>query len=260
MPAKRRSMADLLAEQRAIEDTPAAEAPALEVVPEPVQPVAVPIPEPRAPASDGQLSPGEESGLAACEAAIDNLRLAFAAAGKALQVIRDGRLYRGTHATFEEYGLERWDMSRPQLYRLIEAWPLGERLAKIGAKANERQVRELLPVEERHGQDAAVTVYQAVTEADDVRMTAAVLKDVVGQLPADHFDQAEAVSQIRAYLAGGKEPGPDSRTDPAQAFAAESGRLVKKLHRFARAAGPDAVRQAVAGIRSALDEIESDLP
>jgi hypothetical protein len=133
-------------------------------------------------------------------------------------------------------------------------------LSPIGDKLNEGQVRELLPLAERHGEDAAVAVYQAVAEADDVRMTAAVLKDVVGQLPADHFDQAEAVSQIRAYLAGGKELGPDSPADPAQAFAAESGRLVKRLRRFARAADPDAVRQAFAGIRSELDEIESDLP
>src|SRR6266536_3079623 len=45
--------------------------------------------------------------LAACEAALDNLRVAFWAAGKALQVIRDARLYRSTHATFEDYAEQR---------------------------------------------------------------------------------------------------------------------------------------------------------
>ena len=226
---------------------------------QPVPAVAV-VPEPQPPIGDGPLSPAEESVRAACEAAIDNLRLAFTAAGKALQVIRDGRLYRDTHPTFEAYGLDRWNMSRPQLYRLIEEWSLGERLSPINAKVNERQVRELLPVKARHGEDAAVAVYKAVIEVDDVPVSAAVLKDVVGLVPADNFDQADAASQIQAYLTGKRGLGHDPRADPSLAFTTESGKLVKSLRRLALAADPAAVRQAVAGIRSALDEIESDLP
>lgn len=218
------------------------------------------IPEPQPPAGDGPLSRAEEVGLAACEAAMDNLRLAFAAAGKALQVIRDGRLYRETHPTFEAYGLDRWGMSRPQLYRLISAWPLAQRLSPIGDKLNEGQVRELLPVAERHGEDAAAAVYQAVTEVDGVRVSAAVLKDVAGLIPADNFDQVEAASQIRAYLTGKRGLDQESRTDPSLAFITESGKFVESLRRRALAADPAAVRQAVAKIRSALDEIESDLP
>jgi hypothetical protein len=72
-------------------------------------------------------------------------------AGKALQVIRDApRLCRGTHATFEDYIEQRWDMSRSPAYRLIDAWPLAERLSPMGDKLNERQVRELLPLASRH--------------------------------------------------------------------------------------------------------------
>ena len=40
---------------------------------------------------------------------------------------------------------QQWDMSCPQAYRLIDAWPLAERLSPMGDKLNERQVRELLP-------------------------------------------------------------------------------------------------------------------
>src|SRR5258708_34156409 len=73
------------------------------------------VPAPRAPLSDGiDLLDREREDLAACEAAIDTLRLAFWAAGKALQVIRDGRLYRGTHPTFEDYSQDRWEMTRQQ--------------------------------------------------------------------------------------------------------------------------------------------------
>jgi hypothetical protein len=278
MPAKRRGMADFIAQQRELIEDPLAgdPRPGLAAVPEPEPSqaaVALPatitaaaIPEPHSPTGHGHLSPAEESDLATCEAAVDNLRLAFAAAGKALQVIRDARLYRATHDTFEDYADQRWDMSRAQAYRLIEAWPLAARLSPLGDKLNERQVRELLPLAETHGQDAAATVYQAVAETDGIRVSGAILKDVVGILPADYFDPAEAVTQIRAYLAGEKEPRPLPPGDPVQAFTAESDRLVKDLHRFAasaairaaRSADPEAVRQAVAGIRAALDEIERE--
>ncbi len=116
------------------------------------------VPAPYAGTEGAQLNASEHDDLAACEAAVDGLRLAFWAAGKALQVIRDARLYRETHASFEEYVEDRWDMSRAQAYRLIAAWSLAERLSPIGDKRlNEPQIRELLPVARSHGQNAAVT-------------------------------------------------------------------------------------------------------
>ena len=60
------------------------------------------------------------------------------------------RLCRGTHATFEDHIEQRWDMSRSPAYRLIDAWPLAERLSPMGDKLNERQVRKLLPLASRH--------------------------------------------------------------------------------------------------------------
>jgi hypothetical protein len=268
MPAaRRRSMAEFLQQQRELEE-PAAD---VTGTPEPVLAAAEPVisarsvPAPYASAEQGQLSTSEQADLATCEAALDNLRVAFWAAGKALQVIRDARLYRAGHGTFEGYVEQRWDMSRAQAYRLIEAWPLAERLSPIGDKLNESQVRELLPLASRHGQEAAATVYQAVAEADSVRVTAAVLRHVVGILPADHFDQAEAVRQIRAYLAGDAVSQPPP-ADPVQTFTAETTRLLRVLQRVAagnairaaRSANPDAVRQAVASIRAVLDEIERE--
>jgi hypothetical protein len=253
MPAaRRRSMAEFLQQQRELEEPAASGADALGPVPAAVPVVisASSVPDPHSPAGDGRLSPAEKADLATCEAALDNLRLAFAAAGKALQVIRDARLYRSTHDTFEAYVEQRWGMGKSQAYRLVEAWPLAERLSPIGERLTESHVRELLPFAGRHGQDAAAAVYQAVAEADGIRVTASVLHDVVGILPADYFDPPQ--------------PPP---ADPVQAFTSESGRFVRNLHRFAtseaikaaRAADPDAVRQAVADIRTALDEIEREI-
>jgi hypothetical protein len=266
-PARRRSMEEFLQQQRAMEaneDGSAADTPA-----EPSAGVVATLapdslPAPYSTASDGQLSDHEQADLATCEAVLDNLRVAFWAAGKALQVIRDARLYRNTCATFEDYVEQRWDMSRPQAYRLISAWPLAERLSPVGDKINERQVRELLPLAERHGPDAAVTVYRTVAETEGVQVTAAVLHGVVDILPADHFDPAEAVEQIRAYLLSGVPAASASAppADPVETFTAETAKLLRGLHRVegtikaALNADPDAVRQALADIRAMLDEIE----
>jgi hypothetical protein len=266
MAAKRRSMADLLREQKAIEDaTDAApdSSPSLAVV-QPARRAGAPaafsasaVPDPHSPTGPGQLTASEEADLATCEAAVDNLRMAFAAAGKALQVIRDARLYRATHDKFEEYTEQRWDMSRAQAYRLIDAWPLAERLSPMGDKINERQIRELLPLAERHGQDAAATVYQAVAETDGTQVTAAVLRDVVGIL-GDDFDPDTAVQEIRAYLSGGQERSQPPSVDPAQAVTSASDQFVRRLHRLA-SKEPGAVRQALTEIRAALDAIEREI-
>ncbi|MEV7011957.1 hypothetical protein [Streptosporangium sp. NPDC051022] len=209
----------------------------------------------------------EREDLATCEAAIYRLRIAFWAAGKALQVIRDARLYRGTHSTFEDYVEERWQISRAQAYRLIGEWPLAERLSPIGDKnLNEGQVRELLRFAGKHGDEAAETVYRTVAEVDGVKVTAAVLKDVVSILPSDYFDPAEAVEQIRTYLAS-EHPPTSTETTATETFAAEAGRLRAILQRVVRQdlirsavhESPEEVKQTVAELRALLDEIEQKM-
>jgi hypothetical protein len=279
MPAKR-SMADLLREQRVSED-PLAIDTAVQRGAQPREdpgtasasaPMAAAVPEPRAAAADGPLDVGEQADLSICEAALDNLRMAFWAAGKALQTVRDGRLYRDGYATFEEYADQRWDMSRSQAYRLIEAWPLAERLSPIGDTITESQIRELLPVAGRHGEDAAAVVYETVVEVDGVKVTAAVLHKVVGILPAGNFDRDEAVAQIRAYLAGELIVREIPPADPVRAFTAGAAKVVTDLQRVplgdlikaAREADPGAAGKAVAdlrtALRAALDEIDREIP
>jgi len=228
-----------------------------------------PIPEPYEAIGDSpNLIDTERHDLALAEAAIDSLRVAFWAAGKALQLIRDARLYRGTHATFEEYVEDRWDMQRAQAYRLIQAWPLAERLSPMGDKnkiINERQVRGLLPVAARHGQDAAVAVYQAVTETEGVRVTAAVLDGVVRVLPPGEWDQEAAVQQIRAYLAGTLTQHPSASVNgPTRTWKDEATRLCVTVRnvvtgptwKTALREHPDQARAVIAELRELLDEAE----
>lgn len=241
-------------------------APLAEAQPSVLDPRALPTP--HAPASEGaELLDTERQDLATCEAAIDTLRMAFWAAGKALQVIRDARLYRETYGTFEEYVEDRWDMRRAHADRLIRAWPLAGALDPIGSKIVEGQVRELLPVAERHGQDAAVAVYRTIAEADGVRVTAAVIKGAVGVLPDDdHFDTDKAVEQIRAYLAGQTAPSEPSAPSPAELWAAEAGRVRSALRRIRRdvvraaaVENPEEARELAAELRALADEVEQDV-
>ncbi|WP_049560192.1 hypothetical protein [Nonomuraea sp. SBT364] len=219
------------------------------------------------PRADGELTEQERADLFTCEAALDGLRLAWWAAGKALQTIRDARLYRAGHLSFEAYCASRWDMTRRQADRLIAAWPLAERLRPIGLSSlNEGQIRELLPLADRHGQDAAAVVYQTVAEADGVRVTAAVLKGAAAVVAGDRFDPVAAAAQIRAYLAGDLKAGPAAEpAGPVEAFTAEAERLRATISRtiqrptfrtYART-HPDQARAVVAGLRALLDDIET---
>ncbi|MEH2156763.1 hypothetical protein [Nostoc sp.] len=56
---------------------------------------------------------------------------AFFEAGKALAELRDRRLYRSTHKTFEEYCRERFGHSRRQSYLLMDAAVVFDNLVEI---------------------------------------------------------------------------------------------------------------------------------
>src|SRR5690606_33165582 len=64
--------------------------------------------------------------------------------------IRDRRLYRVSHDTFETYCREKWNMERAQAYRLMDSAGVVKNLSPMGDKpTSERQARPLtrLPAE-----------------------------------------------------------------------------------------------------------------
>ena len=63
-------------------------------------------------ATGNELTAQECSALAHHEATIERGLETFHEVGAALLEIQDGRLYRETHAAFEDYCRERWQMSR----------------------------------------------------------------------------------------------------------------------------------------------------
>lgn len=227
--------------------------------------IAATLPTPyEAPDDAGALGEGERRDLVTCEAALDHLRLAFWVAGRALQVIRDARLYRDTHETFEAYCLDRWGLSRPHAYRLIGEWRLAERLVIVspfGDTISESHVRSLLPCSLAHGDDAAEIVFMTVAETEGVRLTADVLRGAVEVLPAGPFDQAEAVIRIREFLAGYGSASREKTADSSTAgFERQAIRAKHDLERVAKrisGAPPPEIRRFVSEMRALLDEIEA---
>jgi site-specific DNA-methyltransferase (adenine-specific) len=93
-----------------------------------------------------QLTAIERGRLAQLEQVVDAGLQTFVDVGLALQEIRDGRLYRQSHDTFETYLAERFGISRSRGYRLIDAARVAEVVSPMGDIANERQARELVPL------------------------------------------------------------------------------------------------------------------
>ena len=69
---------------------------------------------------------------------------------------RSRRLYRHTHATFEDYCRERWGMNRAHAYRLIDAATVAVNLSPMGdiLPTAERQARPLTVLEPAQQREA----------------------------------------------------------------------------------------------------------
>jgi hypothetical protein len=169
------------------------------------------------------LNEHEREHLAVCEQALHGFRKSVIVAGKALEVISRGRLYRETHATFVEYLDDVWEIRKSQAYRMIEAWPVAAAVSPIG-DINEGQARELRPVLQEYGQEAAVAVYREVKALrGERRVTAADLAEARAVLPPP--EQLARPDQVRDVLtvaaADGRAPrlAPPEPKVPAQAAA-----------------------------------------
>ena len=112
-----------------------------------------------------------------------NLRT-FYEVGTALQEIRDSRLYRNTHETFEDYCRDRWDMSRIHAHRKIESKIVCDNLLPMGniQPVNERQTRPLTRLPEPLQIEAWK---KAVETAPEGKVTAKHIEAVVVQVTKD---------------------------------------------------------------------------
>ncbi|MBD2616062.1 hypothetical protein VF14_36445 [Nostoc linckia z18] len=133
-----------------------------------------------------ELTPQEQRDRARLE---EKVETAFYEAGKALMELRDRRLYRSTHKTFEEYCRDRFGYSRDAAYLKISATSVYENIQKylptngrqIPLPTSERQVRSLAKAELEPPQQAHVWE-QAVQEAGNKIPSGRIVKDVVDRI------------------------------------------------------------------------------
>lgn len=134
------------------------------------------------------LTADEQDALAVCERRIANGIEAFRDVVFALKEVRDGRLYRHAHATFEDYCQSRWGFTRRRGYQLIEA---AEAIASLPTECeqlftNEGQARELSKVEPER---RAEVVQKA---AEGGKVTAKSIKDAAAEIQGELKESATA--------------------------------------------------------------------
>lgn len=89
------------------------------------------------------LSTTERAELQTLESRISVHMAGFIEVGESLGEIRDKRLYRESHATFDAYLQDKWSMTRQHANRLVAAAHTASVLEPIGFRPeNERQARE----------------------------------------------------------------------------------------------------------------------
>ncbi|MBD2438826.1 hypothetical protein [Nostoc sp. FACHB-110] len=114
---------------------------------------------------------------------------AFYEAGKALIELRDRRLYRSTHKTFEEYCKDRFGYSRDAAYLKMSATSVYENLQKhlptngrqIPLPSSERQLRSVAKAELEPAQQATAW-QQAVIEAGNKIPSGRIVQSVVDRI------------------------------------------------------------------------------
>ena len=145
------------------------------------------------------ISPAEVDRLAELEAVVERGKAAFVEVGNALLEIRDARLYRESHTTFEGYCRERWSFERAHAYRLIDGARVAAAVSPNGdIPANEAQARALAPL-----LDEPDRLRDAWTEANTTGgTTAAKVREIVERRrdDRDHDQLRRGQGLIKLYV------------------------------------------------------------
>ena len=112
----------------------------------------------------------ESNRLQTLESQMEQDQAAFVRYGNALLEIRDSRLYRQTHSTFEDYCRQRWQMERNYANKLIRSAEVANNLGTIvPTPTHESQVRPLTSLEPEQQREVWK---KAVDTAPDGKVTA----------------------------------------------------------------------------------------
>lgn len=138
----------------------------------------------------------ERKALNEAEAAIEDGLASFVKVGEALADVRDRRLYRSSHPTFEAYCRDRWEIGKSRAYQLIDAAVVTSTIVDGIQPTNEGQARELSGL---NGDEATAVMVQALSLASGAPTAATIRKarEQVAPKPAmaktvDHAALADA--------------------------------------------------------------------
>jgi len=216
------------------------------------------------PYDSAPLTEAETADLAHLEEVIAQGIQTFYMTGAALATVRDNRLYRTTHATFEAYCGERWDLTSRTVYRIIAAAGVAENVTHGSQRppANERQARPLTSL----SAEDQPRVWQAVEDAaGDSPITTAIVEREVERFrrvesQPDLEPEAPAPPPVVLHADAVIIPLNPHRLSPAQIEAAQPAFDV-----FIR--DPDgrseylhqSFKNVLNGLRSVRDEVRSTL-
>ncbi len=146
---------------------------------------------------------------------------AFYEAGTALRELRDGRFYRSTHKTFEEYVKDRFGYNRISAHYRIAAVEVIDNLLTNGEQilpTSERQVRDLAALKP----DIQRQVWQqAVEQADGKVPTGRIVKGIVERLKEKSLIKASDFCQIGDVFTLTRLEGRDRKYNGCWAIANE---------------------------------------
>jgi hypothetical protein len=142
--------------------------------------------------------------LSALEEVIHNGQRTFVEVGFALAEIRNNKLYRETHDTFEAYCKERWGWTRGRAYQLMDSAEicLGLPSEMSTVVDSERKARELSRVKPEHREEV-VKAAQVEAKSKDRKVTAEDIKGASENL----FPRSE--SGVKSGLEPEKPPMED---------------------------------------------------
>ena len=97
------------------------------------------------------LNSAEQEQLNLCETIIEKGYNTFIEVGNALFDIRNNKLYREKHSTFEEYCKQKWQIKRQRAYELMDAASIVNTLSEISDKnSDEFKVSQNINIRESH--------------------------------------------------------------------------------------------------------------
>lgn len=198
------------------------------------------------------FSEGEKALLHNCESTIRRGLESFIEVGQAILTIRDQRLYRETHNTFEDYCREVLDMSARRAYQLVDSAGVAMNLSNANNCSQAVGTSNHLPVNEAQArvlaalkpdlQRKVLAAAEAVAATSGKKVTAALLKKTAQGIAAPSAAEASngmvASHQVESANDDGGESGPTAQPDViflVDEATAQLIRLAERLQRDERA-------------------------